>query len=210
MALQTASSGRNRTSPSSSPQTKPTGSPRRSSPRSALLRIPPLRRAQDVKLGFAHCALETEQQAIIEHRRMIEAICIADERVGETAEIKQAVPICIVAGEAGHFESEHDADMSKRDFCGETGEAGALDDTGAGQAEVFVDHDDPVAWPAKRGCLGDQSILTLRRFAIVLDLSGGGLSKIDVSRAAQLRRTDLCDVTHRLPPSHWRVERLLR
>ncbi len=43
---------------------------------------------------------------------MIDAI--ADERVGETAEIEQAVPIGIVAREAGHFESEHDADMSKR------------------------------------------------------------------------------------------------
>src|SRR5215831_2514652 len=46
MAVQTAWSGWNRTSPSSSPQTKPTGRPRRSSPRAALLRIPPLRRAR--------------------------------------------------------------------------------------------------------------------------------------------------------------------
>jgi hypothetical protein len=135
---------------------------------------------------------------------------IADERVGETAEIEQAVPIGIVAREAGHFECEHDAYMSKHDFCGETGEAGALNDTGARQAEVFVDHDDPFRRPAKRGRLGDQSILTLRRFAIVFDLIRRGLSKIDVSRAAQLRGTDLCDVTHRFPPSDWRVERLLR
>ena len=97
----------------------------------------------------------------------------------------------LFAREAGHFESEHDADMSKRDFCGQTGEAGALDDTAARQAEVFVDHDDPFRRPAKRGRLGDQSILTLRRFAIVFDLSRGGLSKIDVSRAGQLRGTDL-------------------
>jgi hypothetical protein len=72
----------------------------------------------------------------------------------------------LLRAEAGHFESGHDAYMSKRDFCGETGEAGALNDTGAGQAEVFVDHDDPFRRPAKRGRLGD------RRFAIVFDRVG--------------------------------------
>ena len=163
-----------------------------------------------MQLCFRHRSFEAEQQTIIEHRWMIDAIGIADERVGEAAEIKQAVPIDIVAREAGHFEAEHDADMSERDFCGETSEAAALDDAGAGQAEVFVDHDDLLRRPAERGCLGDQSILTLRGFAIVLDLSGGGLAKIDISRAVQMRGTDLCDVTHRLPPPGWPADRLAR
>jgi hypothetical protein len=44
-----------------------------------------------------HCSFEAEQQAIIEHCRMIDAIAIADERVGDTAEIEQAVPIGLVA-----------------------------------------------------------------------------------------------------------------
>ncbi len=166
--------------------------------------------AQDMQLGFAHGALEAEQQAIIEHRRMIDAIGIADERVGEAAEVEQAIPIGIVAREAGHFETEHDADVSERDFGGETGEAAAFDDASAGQAEVFVDYDDLLRRPAKRGCLGDQSILTLRGFAIVLDLSGGGLSKIDVSGAAQMGGTDLGDVTHWLPPFDWSSGRLAR
>ncbi len=43
----TASSGCRPISPSASPQTSPTGSPRRSSPRAALLRIPPSRRARN-------------------------------------------------------------------------------------------------------------------------------------------------------------------
>jgi hypothetical protein len=47
--------------------------------------------------------------------------------------------------------------MSEHDFCGEAGEAVALDDASAGQAEVFVDHDDLLRRPAKRGCLVDQS-----------------------------------------------------
>src|SRR5215213_7595035 len=42
----TASSGCQRISPSASPHTSPTGSPRRSSPRAALFRIPPSSRAR--------------------------------------------------------------------------------------------------------------------------------------------------------------------
>ena len=46
MAVETASSGSRRTSPSASPHTSPIGSPRRSSPRAALLRMPPFNRAR--------------------------------------------------------------------------------------------------------------------------------------------------------------------
>src|SRR5450755_1566800 len=131
---------------------------------------------------------------------MIDAVGIANERVGKTAEIEQAIPIGVVASKAGHFETEHDADVSEGYFGGETGEAAAFDDARAGQAEVFVNHDDLLRWPAKRGCLGHQGILALRGFAIVLHLGGGGLSKIDVSGTAQMRGADLCIVTHRSPP----------
>ena len=100
--------------------------------------------------------------------------------------------------------------LTERDFSGETCEAAAFDDACAGQAEVFVDHDDLLRGPAQRGGLGYQSILSLRRFAIVLDLCGGGLSKIDVSSAAQMRGADLCGVIHWLSPSDLSPGRLAR
>ena len=94
---------------------------------------------------------------------MIDAIGIADEGVGETAKIEQAIPVGIVAGEAGDFEAEHDADMAESDFGGKTGEAIALNDAGSGNAEVFVNNDNLLRRPAQRGRLGGQRILTLRR-----------------------------------------------
>src|SRR5947207_14290035 len=90
---------------------------------------------------------------------MIDAVGIANERVGETAEIEQAIPIGVVASKAGHFETEHDADVSECYFGGETGEAAAFDDARAGQAEVFVNHDDLLRWPAKRGCVVHPGIM---------------------------------------------------
>src|SRR5712691_6285958 len=46
---------------------------------------------------LAHSALEPEQEPIIEQRRMIDAVGIADQRVGETAQIDEAVPVSVVA-----------------------------------------------------------------------------------------------------------------
>ena len=115
---------------------------------------------------------------------MIDAIRIADERVGEAAEVDQAVPVGIVAGEAGDFETEHDPDMSERNFCRKPRETAPLNDAGAGHAEVLVDDDDLLRRPAECACPGGQRILTLRRFAIVLDLGGRGLSNIHKGSAA--------------------------
>src|SRR5215469_7440963 len=48
--------------------------------------------AQHVKLGFAHRAFETEQKAIVEERGMIDAVGIANERVGQASEVDETVP----------------------------------------------------------------------------------------------------------------------
>src|SRR5215469_5556490 len=56
-------------------------------------------RAQHVKLGFTHCAFETEQQAIVEERGMINAVGIANERVGQAGKVDETVPIGVIAGE---------------------------------------------------------------------------------------------------------------
>src|SRR5512132_2650570 len=131
--------------------------------------------AQHIQLGLAYGALQAKQQSIVEHGGVIDAVGIADERVGEAAEIEQAIPVGIVAGEAGDLETEHDPDMSKRDFRGEPREAAAFDDAGARKPEVFVDDDDLLRQPAERGCPGGQGILALCGLAVVLDLSSSGL-----------------------------------
>src|SRR5271169_1100143 len=107
-----------------------------------------------MQLSLAHGALEAEQQSVVEHRGMIDSVGIADESVGEAAEIEQAIPVGVVAGEAGDFEAEHNADAAESDFSGEPGEAIALDDAGSGKPEVFVNNDDLLRVPAKRGRLG--------------------------------------------------------
>ena len=93
-----------------------------------MLRIPPSlpSSAQNVQFRFGHDALQSEDQAIVEKRRMIDAVAIADQRVGHAAEIEQAIPVGIIARQAGDFQSEHDAHVPERDFGGHVSEAGAL------------------------------------------------------------------------------------
>ncbi len=55
--------------------------------------------AQHMQLGLAHGALEPKQETIVEQGRMIDAVGIADQRVGEPAEVDEAVPVGIVASE---------------------------------------------------------------------------------------------------------------
>jgi hypothetical protein len=65
---------------------------------------------QDVQLGLAHSSFEAKQQAIVEEGGMIDAVGIADQRVGEAGEIDEPVPISVVASEPRHLEAEHETD----------------------------------------------------------------------------------------------------
>src|SRR5450759_1960936 len=95
-------------------------------------------RPNDMQFCFTHGALKPEHQTVVEKRRVIKSIAIADQRVSQAAEIEQPIPIGIIAGEAGDFEPQDNTNSSESDFGGEASEAGALGDTGAGKTEVFI------------------------------------------------------------------------
>ena len=52
---------------------------------------------QQMQLGFAHGALQAKQQAIVEGRRIIDALFIEDQRVRVGAELQQLLPVDRVA-----------------------------------------------------------------------------------------------------------------
>ncbi|HEY2339911.1 MAG TPA: hypothetical protein VGH75_05245 [Steroidobacteraceae bacterium] len=70
-------------------------------------------RLENVQLRFAHGALETQQEAIVEVRRVIDAILIEDQRAGEGRELEQTVPVGIVARQPRHFQAQYDASAPK-------------------------------------------------------------------------------------------------
>jgi hypothetical protein len=80
--------------------------------------------AQDVQLGLRHGAFHAEQQPVVEHGRMVDAVGIGDQRVGHPGQIQQPVPVAVVAGQPGAFQRQHDPDLPEPDLGGELGEPG--------------------------------------------------------------------------------------
>ena len=144
-----------------------------------------------MQLGLAHRALEAEQQAIVEVRRVVDAILVEDERVGERANLEQAMPVGGVAREAGHLESEHDAGASHANLRDELLEALAVRRRRARLAEVGVDDDDAVARPAERDGALAQRVLALGALGILHDLPHRRLPDVQVRGASEMARGDL-------------------
>ena len=68
---------------------------------------------EHVQLGLAHRALQAQQQAVVEVGRVVEPVLVADERVGEGADLEQAMPVGGAAGEAADLQAEHDPDLAQ-------------------------------------------------------------------------------------------------
>src|ERR1019366_10652999 len=78
---------------------------------------------EHMQLGLAHRALQAQDEPVVEAGRVIEAVRVADERVGQPAEIEEPIPVGVVASEPAALGTEHDADVAERDLGGEVGKA---------------------------------------------------------------------------------------
>src|SRR6516162_3504538 len=132
---------------------------------------------------------------------MVEAIAVADQSVGDAAEIEETIPVGIVARDTGDFQAEYDADMAEGHFCGHTCEARTIGESGAGHAQVFVDDDHLFFGPTQLAGFLDQSILASCGFAVVLDLRRTRLANVDESRALEMTGFNFARVIHDSSPS---------
>ena len=69
-----------------------------------------------MQLGFAHRALEAQKKAVVEVGRIVHAIFVKDERVGQSADFQQPMPVGIVSGQAGYFQPHDDPRASHADI----------------------------------------------------------------------------------------------
>ncbi len=111
-------------------------------------------RLEHMQFRLAHGAFQAQEQAVVEVRRIIQPVLIQDERIGQSAQLEQAMPVGGVARQARYFKAEHDPDSTETDFGHEALEALAVSATGAGLSEVAVDHNDPIERPTERTAHG--------------------------------------------------------
>ena len=138
-----------------------------------------------MQLGFAHGSFETEQQAVVEVRGVIEAILIEDESVGQGADLQQPVPIRRTAGEPADLQSHHHADLTHTDR-GDQFLKTATVAVGTGPSLVAVDDHHPIQRPAQRHRPLPQPILTLGALGVLEHLAQSALADVQVSTPGQM------------------------
>ena len=91
---------------------------------SCLVEHPPHQaRTDDVKLRLGHGPLEAEQLAVVEVRRIVDALLVQDEGGAQGADLQQPVPVAGVAGQPGDLQPHHDAHLPQAHLADQPGEA---------------------------------------------------------------------------------------
>jgi hypothetical protein len=90
---------------------------------------------------------------------MIDAVGVADERIGHAAEIEQAIPVRVVARQARYLQPQDDADVTERHFGGHVGETGALGQPRTRKAEILIEDFHLPTLPTELDCSLGQTVL---------------------------------------------------
>ena len=146
---------------------------------------------EQVQLRLAHHAPESEQEAVVVVRGVVDAIRVGDERSPERAQVQKGVPVGVVSGEAARLVAEYYADVPERHLADQLSETlpavGAL----AREAQVGVDHAHPVRAPPQIGGPLGECLLVLAASRIPQNLFGGGLPDVDVGAPLEMGGGDL-------------------
>ena len=155
--------------------------------------------AQHLQLSLGHGPLEAQEEPVIEHAGMIDAGLVADQGIGDPAQVQEPVPLGRGPGQPGDLQGQDDTDLPERDLLGQLGEPGPGRQPRPAHAQVSVDDADRAARPAQRVGPAHQVVLAQGRFTVTFDLNQGGLAAVDGRRAAQMCRRYL-GITHRRSP----------
>ncbi len=83
--------------------------------------------AQHMKLRFRHRPLQAQEKPIVKSGGVVDAILIQDQRLGQGTDLQQAVPVGVVARQARHLQTQHDADLAQPHRGYQLLKAGAVD-----------------------------------------------------------------------------------
>jgi hypothetical protein len=147
--------------------------------------------AQHVQLGLGHRALEPEHEPIVVQRRVIHAVGVGDQRVGQRAQIQQLVPVGVAPRQPRDLDPEHDPHLAQADVGHQLLEAVPALRARARAAEVRVDHDHLARVPAERDRPLGQLVLALQALGVALDLGERALAHVHVRLAGAVLALDL-------------------
>ena len=165
--------------------------------------------SDDVQLGLGERALHAQHEAVVELARVVAAVLVDDQRVGDGAQLQQAMPVLVGAREARCLQREDRADVAHRHIADQRLEVLPARGSGARLAEVAVEDTYLLRAPAERLRLGCQIVLALGALLVEADLGRRRLANVDAGHPRQVLLGNL-DRHHRLPPSHRAAGRRLQ
>ena len=144
-----------------------------------------------MQLGLRHGALEPQHESVVEIGRVIDAVGVGDQGVGDRAQIQQLIPVGVVAGQPRHLDAQHDPDLAQPDVGDQLLEPDPPLGLRPGAAQVSVDHHHLVGRPAQRNRTFPQFVLAGKGFGVLDHLRRGGLAHIHVRVPGAMRGGDL-------------------
>ena len=138
-----------------------------------------------MQLGFAHGPLDPQEQAVVVLSRIINAILVDDEGIGQATDLDEAIPVAAGTSQARGLQAQDGAGTAESDLGHQVLEAVASDGGGPGVALVLVDDVDVSLGPSE--LLGSlrQVVLAGGAGDVVAHLHGGRLPDIDQGSASR-------------------------
>ena len=139
-----------------------------------------------MQFRFAHRALESQEQPVIEMAWIVEAVLVQNQSVRQRANLQQTMPVRAVARQARDLQAHHDPCFAQANIGDQTLKAFALAGGGAGLALIMIDHYDSIFRPTQRHRALAQGVLSLGALGIFKHLAQGGLANIEISGALEM------------------------
>jgi hypothetical protein len=122
-------------------------------------------------------------EPVVEVGRIVDAVLVQDQRIGQGADLEQAMPVGVVACQARDLQAHHDPGATHADIAHQALKAFAVLARGARLTEVGIDHDDLLAMPAQGERPLLESVLTPCALGVLEHLAQRGLADIQIGLA---------------------------
>ena len=144
-----------------------------------------------MQFDFAHGALDPQEEAVVVLSRIINAVLVDDECIGQATDLDEAIPVAAGPCQTRGLQAQDGAGAAESDLGHQVLEAVATDGGGPGVPLVLVD--DPDAFPGPSQSLGvlRQVILAGGAGDVVAHLNEGRLPDIDQGLAVEMLGADL-------------------
>lgn len=142
--------------------------------------------AQQVQLGLAHRSFQAQQQAVVKVARVVDPIFVEDERICQSADFQQPMPVGRAPCQTGNFQTHDHTHPTQPHLRHEALKTIAVGGGGARQAQVLIDHDDLIARPSQSLRPPFEIVLPRRALTVLVDLPQGGLANIEIRQPPQM------------------------